>query len=539
MKKLEYRIPLLGSERTPLPGFHILRRTNPASIIHVTLLLRPGPHPLPLEPLEEMAARLPQERHYLTREEYAAAHGADPAGIHKVLQFAAAHGLKPEGVDKAARMVHLLGTAAAISQAFSVDLFVYQRIGSQSVQRYRGRTGPIYIPAELDGIVEAVMGLDDRPQARPYLRHRRQFGGAWPHAGRLSYSPDRVARYYNFPAGVTGQRQCIGIVALQGGYVLRDLRIYFERLGIPAPQIAAVSVQGAQNGPILDPNGPDSEAMLDIEVAGVIAPGARIVVYFAPSTASGFFRAIMRAIHDKFNRPSVISISWGGAEASWTPQSMQAFDHAFQAAGAMGITVCCAVGDRGSSDGYPGRLAHASFPASSPHVLACGGTSLNPEGDEIVWNDGPGSGASGGGVSDFFPLPLWQQNSCVPPSVNPNRHVGRGLPDVAGNAGPMTGYEVRIGGIDTVIGGTSAVAPLWAGLIALLNEKLGTSMGFLNPLLYERVAGTPGALRNVTRGHNDLTGRVGAYRASGGWNACTGWGTPDGMRLANALGKHQ
>jgi kumamolisin len=163
----EYRIPLSGSERTPLPGFHILRRTNPSKIINVTLILRPRADRQGLEPLEAMAARLPQERHYLTREEFAALGGADSADVRKVLQFAAAYGLKPKDVNEATRTLQLRGTAAAFSKAFSVDLFVYQRVGPRAIERYRGRTGPIYIPAELNEIVQAVMGLDDRPQAKP------------------------------------------------------------------------------------------------------------------------------------------------------------------------------------------------------------------------------------------------------------------------------------------------------------------------------------------------------------------------------------
>lgn len=166
MRQPEYKIPIPGSERTPLPGFHILCRTNPSLIIRVTLLLRPRPDQQGLGSVEEMAARLPRERRYLTREEYAATNGADPADVRKVLQFAAVYGLKTEGVNEAERMVDLRGTATAISKAFNLDLFVYQRVGPRSTQRYRGRTGPIYIPAELDGIVQAVIGLDDRPQAR-------------------------------------------------------------------------------------------------------------------------------------------------------------------------------------------------------------------------------------------------------------------------------------------------------------------------------------------------------------------------------------
>jgi kumamolisin len=165
MRPPEYKVPLLGSERTPLPGFRILRRTNPSAMIDVTLLLRPRPDHKAYGKVEETPDHLRVERHYLTREEYAAANGTDPEDVRKIVEFATAHGLKPGDVNEAARTVPLRGTAAAISEAFGVDLFVYQRVGPRSTQRYRGRTGPIYIPAELDGIVQAVMGLDERPQA--------------------------------------------------------------------------------------------------------------------------------------------------------------------------------------------------------------------------------------------------------------------------------------------------------------------------------------------------------------------------------------
>jgi kumamolisin len=205
-------------------------------------------------------------------------------------------------------------------------------------------------------------------------------------------------------------------------------------------------------------------------------------------------------------------------------------DQAFQAAAALGITVCCAAGDNGSGDGVNDGLAHVDFPASSPYVLGCGGTRLETVNNEVVWNDGPNS-ATCGGVSDFFPLPTWQANAGVPPSVNPDHHVGRGVPDVAGNADPQTGYQVYINGQNTVFGGTGAVAPLWAGLIALINQQQGQALGYLNPLLYQNYQRLiqANALRNVNSGNN------GGYTAGPGWNACTGVGTPYRARLLAAL----
>jgi kumamolisin len=270
--------------------------------------------------------------------------------------------------------------------------------------------------------------------------------------------------------------------------------------------------------------------MLDIEVVGAVAPAARIVVYFAPNTDAGFLDAITTAAHDTANRPSVISISWGAPEACWTAQAMTSFDNALQAAAAMGITVCVAAGDCGSSDGAADGADHVDFPASSPHVLACGGTSLTAANlaisGEVAWNDGASGGAGGGGVSSFFALPAWQAGLTVEKAGQRGPLTKRGVPDVSGNADPETGYNVRIDGSDTVLGGTSAVAPLWAGLIARINAAGGRTVGLIAPPLYR----APAAMRDIVQGSN------GDYAAAIGWDACTGLGSPDGVRIATVLG---
>ena len=262
-------------------------------------------------------------------------------------------------------------------------------------------------------------------------------------------------------------------------------------------------------------------------------PKASIAVYFAPNTNQGFLDAVTSAVHDSVNKPSVISISWGSAESNWTAQAMTQFDQAFQAAAAMGVTVCCAAGDNGSSDGVADGKAHVDFPASSPFALGCGGTKLTASGQtisaEVVWNANPTSSATGGGVSGFFPLPAYQNNAHVPPVSGSAGQTGRGVPDVGGDADPASGYQVRVDGQNLVFGGTSAVAPLWAGLIALMNQKLGRPVGFLNPLLYGSLAGR-GLFNDIVSGNN------GSYSAGPGWDACTGWGSPIGSKLLLALG---
>ncbi len=300
----------------------------------------------------------------------------------------------------------------------------------------------------------------------------------------------------------------------------------FEQLQFP--------LTARRNEPTGDPNGPDGEVVLDIQVAGAIAPGANIAVYFAPNTDQGFLNAINAAIHDTVRKPSVISISWGSAENTWTPQALNAYNAAFHDAALLGISVCVAAGDNGSSDGQSDGLNHVDFPASSPWVLSCGGTRLAANGttieSETVWNDGTNGGATGGGISSHFSAPAYQSHLHLPkPSgtVNPS---GRGVPDVAAVADPETGYLVFIDGQENVIGGTSAVAPLWAGLIALCNEQLGQNLGWFHPALYGTVSQHK-ALRDITSGTN------GAYNAGPGWDCCTGLGTPNGHAILALLKK--
>jgi kumamolisin len=252
-------------------------------------------------------------------------------------------------------------------------------------------------------------------------------------------------------------------------------------------------------------------------------------VYFSSNTDQGFQDAISTAIHDASHNPSVISISWGGPESSWSQTAINSMDTACQSAAALGITITVASGDSGSSDGATGN--NVDFPASSPHVLACGGTALKATNgqrqSEVVWNNqATGDGATGGGVSAAFPLPTWQANAGVPETSSAASTGGRGVPDVAGDAAPETGYQILVDGQQEVVGGTSAVAPLWAGLIALLNQQLGRKVGFLNPQLYP-LGGT--AFFDITSGNN------GAFSAHTGWDPCTGLGSPNGQLLLTSL----
>ncbi len=388
----------------------------------------------------------------------------------------------------------------------------------------RTRQRDLHVSEELAGRVIALLGFDERPPATTH--HFRASA-----AQGISYTPPQIAQIYNFPQS-TGTNQTIALIELGGGFRSSDLQKYWKQLGLSNVSTTAVSVDGARNSPTGDPNSADAEVALDIEVAGAVAPQARVAVYFAPNTDQGFLDGINAAIHDTVRKPSVISISWGGPESEWTSQALNAFNAAFHDAALLGISVCAAAGDSGSSDGEADGRDHVDFPASSPWVLACGGTTLIAQNgtiqSETVWNDGTNGGATGGGVSAHFSKPSYQSNIKVPNPTGTANLTGRGVPDVAGVADPNTGYVILVDGQEGVIGGTSAVAPLWAGLIALLNQQLGKNLGWFHPTLYGTLAQHK-ALRDISSGTN------GDFKAGPGWDACTGLGSPNGQAMLNLL----
>ncbi len=521
------RTVLPGSEKAPLVNPTAEKPAPHGKRIIISLIVR-RKNPLDI--------KLGKQR--LTHAQYRKSHGADPDSVKLVRAFAKEFRLKvePDTPGPERRTIKLSGTVADMQKAFGTALS-HQTLDGVT---YRVREGSIDLPSQLIGHVEAVLGLDNRPQAQPHFRFPGKRGGAAarkgqgrgiakPHAANVSYTPLQVAQLYGFPAGATATGQTIGILELGGGYRTADITAYFKALGQPVPKVTTVSVDGGTNSPT-NANSADGEVMLDIEVAAAVAPGAKIVVYFAPNTDQGFVDGIATAVHDTTNNPSVLSISWGSAESNWTTQALNALDAACQSAAALGVTITVASGDGGSTDDETDGQNHADFPASSPHVLACGGTNLQGSGStitsETVWNGLPNGGATGGGVSNFFPLPTWQANAGVPAPTDPAG--GRGVPDVCGDADPASGYQIRIDGANYVIGGTSAVAPLWAGLIALANQQNGKSAGFIHPAIY--AAKATSAFNDITSGTN-YSGTPVGFSAGPGWDACTGLGSPIAPQL--------
>jgi len=551
-------VQLAGSDRASLPDVTDTAPLDTKERAEVTLVLR-------------RRAALPEEiiagPTVLSSDELAERYGADPADVDLVRRELGSRGLEVTAVQPVTRRVKVAGTLGDLSSAFGTTL---RQVSSpdprgQGRVTHRYREGPLFLPAALDGVVTAVLGLDTRPQAQPRFRTPRDAAAAQ----GTSYPPNQVADIYNFPAGTTGAGQTVAVIELGGGFTTSDLDAYFGGLGIATPSITAASVDGASNNPG-DTSGASVEVNLDIDVIGAVAPGAAQVVYFAPNNGDqGFVDAISDAAQAS-PAPIAISISWGQSEDSWTAQGISAMNQAMSDAAALGITVCVAAGDNGSGDGVNDGQVHVDFPASSPYALGCGGTKLLADAatgavsSEVVWNElASNEGAGGGGVSDQFALPSWQTNAGVGPraasqpaaaggaaapaaaggsdDAMASEHRGhnppsggtgrRGVPDVAGNADPVTGYQIYSGGQAQVVGGTSAVAPLWSALIARLAQATGKRFGLMQPLLYAGVS--PGTdvsgFRDITSGDN------GAYTAGPGWDSCSGLGVPDGTALLTRL----
>ncbi len=539
-------VPVPGSYKQPLKGAQPSGDVPAEQRFQVSVRVRRRSHP----PAIEGGAPV-----QMSRAAFNENYSADAADLRAVEDFARRYGLSVEHSSPEQHTVVLSGTAPQFHDAFNVDLKMYSHPGGA----YRGRTGPIYVPEHLAGIVTGVFGLDDRPFARPHYSLRLQAGmeaaaaeagAAVPAAFPTGLTPNRVAQLYDFPTGVTGKGQTVGIIELGGGFRQSELDQYFKSIGVsPQPQpisVASFPLAGANQPGTdpLDPENADVEVMLDLEVIGAVAPGAKMVVYFGQDASDmSFLATLSAAINDQTNQPGIISISWGGPESTASEQFQNAFHQLLEKASHLGITVCVASGDNGSADFRAGDPnwdggAHVDFPASSPFALACGGTRLTAQGNhitkEVVWNEGKNDG-TGGGVSRVFDLPDHQKTAGVPAAQNPPGPIKRGVPDVSGNGAVGTGYVVLCDGQRfpdpskglPPVGGTSAVAPLWAGLIALINEATGKRAGFIHPTLYKLA--NSGALRDITSGSN------GDYAARAGWDPCTGLGSPNGKALLAAM----
>jgi kumamolisin len=532
-------VALLGSEHAKPRGHKDLGNSKPEQPISVTVILRRRTGSVAAKPPSRTEAAFPQ----ISRAAFLRTRGADPKDMKAVSAFAKAHGLKVVESHQARRSIELRGTIAAINAAFQVQLHDFQ--GPRG--RYRTHEGRVFLPKSLArGIVQCILGLDTRPVPAKHFARRTSTAADPPDTRALT--PLQVATLYEFPSG-DGAGQTIGIyemVTSDGppGYAKADVAATIQAFGgnliVPAP--IDVPIDGTANSGQSDP-----ETLLDVTVTGAIAQRAQIAVYFTGESTPNMTHALQRMIHPTPGDPvpTIISISygWGLDDASannLTAQEIGVIDALFEDAAHLGITVLVSTGDSGAKLESSSK-AQASFPATDPWVLACGGTTLGDikgtSFDEYVWNDtfGQNSGATGGGISPHFPAPSYQAALKLPKGLATGK-PGRGIPDVSGNASPNSGYpQVIVAQGSENGGGTSAVAPLYAGLLARINGNLGRSVGFINAQLYQSagalcrdVVGLPGPV-------NNSYGGVKGYPAGVGWDACTGFGSLKGTALQNLL----
>jgi kumamolisin len=519
------------SVRSPRHGAQRVSAADPKETLSVTIRVRRRKD----APALADPSKAGKAHKVLSHEAFASQYGAAQSDVDQVIAFAKEHGLAVVETSLPRRTVILSGNVEQMNAAFGVELGIYK----SPTETYRGREDAVNLPPTLIDIVEGVFGLDNRRMARR---------AAATHAPAVSHkakplTPQQVATLYDFPTPFNATGQTIGLLEFGGGYESGDIEAFFEKLGLTTPALTAVGIDGATNSAASDPDS-SVEVALDIDVSGAVAQGAQIAVYFAPWTEQGWVDAISTAVHPAAGQPapSVISISWGWPELesiqglSWTQAAIDAVSATFQEAASLGITIFVASGDHGSSCGLSGKKAHVGYPGSDPWITSCGGTILSNVSKssfkENTWQDHDGW-ATGGGISDVFTtVPSWQSTANLPGSVN-DGHKGRGIPDVAGNADNASGYDLGtvVGQQIGVVGGTSAVAPLYAGLVALLNAKRGSPAGYLNPILYSN----PGVCRDVDDGISNATGSAPGYKSGKGWDACTGLGSIDGNKLLAVL----
>jgi kumamolisin len=526
-------VVLPGSRRPRVADATRVGDVDPQAPIELTLTLRGPDLPEPGEPV--------------SREDFARDFSASQADVDAVRASMERAGLTVEDASAETRSVTVSGSAEQVEAAFRPGLGIYH---SAAQGEYRGREGQLQVPAELAGIVTGVFGIDERRVA-----HRRAVApvapDAAPAAAPPGMGPKELETHYNFPPG-DAKGQTIAIAEFGGGVLMGDLDEYCGTHGRPVPHVRTVGVAGAHSLTVAEINalplqqrrdaiGASEEVMLDVEIVAGLCPAAEIVVYFAPFTQKGWVDLI-NAVIKSHPTAVTLSISWGLAEddPSWMTTALTEINDRLRAAAVLGITVCVASGDDGSGDQMNDSRAHVDFPSGSPNVLSVGGTELDGA-TEVVWWDAPGDrahkgGSTGGGVSDHFARPAWQDVHVA--SLNKGSIDGRVIPDVAALA-RAPGYSIVFNGTASASGGTSASTPLWASLIArIAAANAPRKVGFLTPRLYaDGKGGKPGAVacKDITSGDNRSPKPGVGYQAGPGFDAVSGWGVPDGQALQRAL----
>jgi kumamolisin len=495
------------THREPWPGARKTGNIDPEREVILTIWLRPKKGGT-LDParIEQLGRTPPRERTYLTRKQLIEQSDADPQERHAVDAFCARHKLTLVGSPW--RSVIVSGPLGKLIEIFDANVELYL---DSNQHHFRHRAGPVKLPKDIAPFVRGVFGFHEWPHS---LRLKPEPPGKTP-----PLSAHDVATRYAFPKDADGTGQTIGILQLGGSFVLADFRACMEWQHTKAadPEIVRVDDAATHRD---NQTGKDIELALDTQIVGALAPGAKLVIYDAPNNERGFLDAIRKAVLDDPYAPDVLSISFGWSERVWTPVALDLLADLAAAAALLGVTILCSSGDEGAHPDPQDKRLHSEAPASIPFVLACGATVIEPDsGNEIAWSN------STGGFSRHFSTPAWQ-STVANEAQRAGQDAGRGAPDVAAQQDP--GYPIVFDGVRHRALGTSAVAPMWAALVARENQHLGVRAGFFAPLLYGRAKGSE-ALRAITHGSN------GAYKAHAGWNPCTGLGVPDAPALERAL----
>jgi kumamolisin len=546
----------LGQPPRLRPPFRRSRKTlDPSQPAELTLVVRSRKSDEEWRTLvAEVLSGFPGKRRYLTHAELPD-WGASPEDIKTAADVAGRNGLQVVSTDPVRRCVVVAASLEQHSRAFGVEFFAVDH----PLGTFRSYTQAAGVPAAASPLIECILGLHNLPAAETHAAPARK--------GRRSMDREALLAAYRIPTRLSGKGQCVAIIELGGGYHESDLVRYFEQFGLDPPRVRTRGIAGAKNIPAppdmireffesLKKNAGSSpaagiaqadatsvqwtfETTTDLAMVGTIAPGVSILLVQTTNDDQGQYHALTSVVTDAKDKPSVLSCSWGGPESGKNLPFLRTMDRWFQLAAALGMTVCCSSGDFGDgSMSDPPKPFTIQFPASSPHVLACGGTTLRPKaGIETAWKQKMfGSEiAGGGGFSDRFPMPPWQRAAGIDPADwipdGVKSGKGRAIPDVAAKANMDPAYSIIVGGIEEPAGGTSAAAPLWAGVAAILNEGLNARIGSLNALLYE--GALRAGLRDIVAG-NTAENEVGFY-ACKGWDACTGWGSPKGEALLAIL----
>lgn len=547
---MESSTAISGSERKRPDDSKQIGPLGADEKISVTLLIRPAADSPPMPDLAYWQNTPLKERHYLSPNEHAQIYGASQSDLDMVQAFIESHGMTVLDSHVGRRNVTIQGTAKQMEAAFGVKLNLYDsplprgraKPGESDRHIHRGYDGPVNLPENLQDIVTAVIGLDNRRISGPLTPS----GDPSP---TNALPVPTLASFYNFPnAGASDQT--IGIIELDGaGYLATDFtNLYFPSLPPEyqkPPKLNTIPLK--VSGVIVTNNSssPDPETCVDISVSGAIAQGVNLNVYFSDDTEEGWRVFLHRVLFPEGEiQPTVITMSYqlrqGDDEIgslSTTGTIAFVLHHLFRELALQGISVFAACGDHGADNtlGSP----HVLYPGSDPWLTSCGGTMLGNVKlgppltfDDWVWSDGFWS--TGGGSSAIFPIPPYQKAvgiKQIKDSAGTSYH-NRFVPDVSG-MNFMTGFFLN-GSPQGPIGGTSLVAPLYAGLTAVLQSALGVRLGFLNPIFYKL---RHHIFYDITHGNNDSGDGSAFFTAGIGYDACSGCGRIEGIKFLNALAK--